>query len=730
MFKLHDEIYSNSEFLKIMQSTQVDCQTTRGKVKYCNIPASFDIETSSFMYGEEKCAIMYIWQFCVNGYVTVGRTWEEFINLLDELSKILGLNADYKHLVIYVHNLSFEFQFMRKWLEWYKVFSLKKRQPLKAVTFNGFEFRCSYLLSGYSLAKVGEELTRYKVNKKVGQLDYKLIRTPITPLTKEELEYCVYDVLVVVAYIQEKIENEGGIIKIPLTKTGYVRNYCREKCLYIPSKTHQRRKNFTDLIKVLTLEPQEYYYLHQAFQGGFTHANYDYVPRQSTQVDRIESDVESRDFTSSYPAVMLSEKFPMSKGKKVYIQNEEQFRRFIKKYCCVFSITMYGVNQKENVHENPISASRCIKSKNFENGKVELSYGISENNGRVYSAEKITMIITEVDFEIYEAFYDIEEIDWESIVMYYYIPGYLPKPLIECVLDFYEKKTTLKDIAGKDVEYMLFKGMLNSIYGMMVTDICRDEIVYNDEWKDSIKADINKEIDSYNKSKKRFLFYPWGIYITAYARRNLFSGILALGEDYIYSDTDSVKFLNSEKHQDYFERYNKLVTQKINNCLSYYGLDISRSRPKTVKGEEKPLGVWDFDGRYKRFKTLGAKRYLVEYDKPKKKYDENGGVHEVKYMITIAGLSKQDGLNYMLKLGDPFKVFNNELNIPAEETGKSTHTYLDWEDGYCEGIVVDYLSRPYHFLERSAIHLEACPFSLSLSDKFAEFLLGIEEGVL
>lgn len=480
-----------------------------------------------------------------------------------------------------------------------------------------------------------------------------------------------------------------------------------------PGKTHQRRASYFNLMKTLTLEPLEYKFLKEAFQGGFTHANYDFVPRESTQVDKIEKDVESEDFTSSYPATILSEKFPMSKGTKVYIQSEEQFRRLIKRYCCVFSITMYGIAQKTDVHETPLSASRCIT-------KNKMSYGMSENNGRVYSADKVTTIITEVDFEIYENFYDIESIEWDSIIMYYYTPAYLPKELIECVLDFYESKTKLKDVSGKEVEYLLSKGMLNAIYGMMVTDICRDEIIYEGEWKNSKPADINKEISRYNKSLKRFLFYPWGIYITAYARRNLFSGIMALGEDYIYSDTDSVKFLHAENHRDYFEWYNELITEKIKRCLEFYDIDVNRASPKTKDGVVKPIGVWDFDGKYKRFKTLGAKRYLVEYYKPKK---------GTPYMLTVAGLSKDNGMRYLAKNGDPFKKFNDTLEIPANETGKMTHTYLDWENCPAEGVITDYLSRQYHFYEKSAVHLEPCPFSMKLSDKFAEFLLGIEEGL-
>ena len=713
MFKFNDDILSNEEFLDEVQKSCPQIVKGRDKIEYYNIPAAFDIETSSFYYNDEKCATMYIWQICVNGYITVGRTWEQFVNLIDNLSSRLECYPEKRHLIIYVHNLAYEFQFMRKWFTWERVFSLSNRKPLKAVMSCGIEFRCSYLLSGYSLAKLGDKLVKYNEKKQVGLLDYSLIRTSSTPIKDFELKYCIYDVRVVTAYIQEKIENEGGITKIPLTKTGYVRNYCREKCLYREGKTHSRNRSYNFLISSLTLEPQEYHYLKQAFQGGFTHANYHYVPRELGCEDKIEYDVTSKDFTSSYPAVILSEKFPMSKGKKVKPKTEESFRKYIKKYCCVFNITMYGVSQKSDVYENPISASRCIEKKN---GEI-LSSGISENNGRVHYADKLTMIITEVDLEIYEKFYDIERIDYETITMYIYEPGFLPKEIIESTLHFYETKTTLKDVEGKEIEYMQGKENLNSIYGMMVTDICRDVITYDGKWSKA-KPDYDGQIDIYNKSKKRFLFYPWGIYITAYARRNLFSGIYALGEDYIYSDTDSVKFLNYQNHMEYFTKYNAQILRKISRCLDFYGIDINRASPKTIEGVPKPIGVWDDDGFYTRFKTLGAKRYMVEYEK-------NG---ELKHKITVAGLGKESGIKWLEEnYDDVFEGFNTEMCIPAGETGKNTHTYLDWDEEPAQGIITDYMGNKCHFYEKSAIHLEECSFDMSLSDKFAKFLMGYQE---
>lgn len=212
---------------------------TNKRIQYYNIPCAFDIETtsitkkSSLLDSDEKYAFMYIWQFSLDGEIFVGRTWEEFKELYKALVEKYQ-TYEYRRLVIYVHNLAFEFQFMRKLFKWSKVFSLDKRKPIQAVTIDGIEFRCSYLLSGFSLEKLGDQLQKYKVTKKVGDLDYSKVRHSGTPLTEKEMGYCVSDVIVVTNYIRECIENDGDITKIPLTKTGYVRNYCRQRCFMKP----------------------------------------------------------------------------------------------------------------------------------------------------------------------------------------------------------------------------------------------------------------------------------------------------------------------------------------------------------------------------------------------------------------------------------------------------------------------------------------------------------------
>ena len=219
------------DFLNQLQSMNIDAVTkmiNKEKIIYANVPAGFDIEVSSFRTEQdEKRACMYIWQFGINGLVTYGRTWKEFTNFMTVLEEVLGLSYWYR-LPIYVHNLQYEFQFIRKHFNWDKVFLLEDRKPAQALT-GGFEFRDSLVLAGgVSLDTVGKNLTKYPVRKLVGNLDYNIVHGPETPLTEYELAYCENDIRVIMSYIQEKIETDGNVAKIPMTNTGYVRNYCRE----------------------------------------------------------------------------------------------------------------------------------------------------------------------------------------------------------------------------------------------------------------------------------------------------------------------------------------------------------------------------------------------------------------------------------------------------------------------------------------------------------------------
>ena len=688
-----------------LEEIEYDTVKTNRKIEYINLEVAFDIETTStYLADGTKSAFMYIWTLGIkdSNHIYFGRTWGEFTDLLGQLQQFYGLNED-RRLIIYIHNLAYEFQFMKDYIEWLEVFSIDERKPIKALSEYGIEFKDSYILSGFNLARLADNLSKHKIQKLQEDFDYDLIRHSGTELTEKEYQYCINDVVIILYYINEQIEIYGDISKIPLTNTGRVRKYVRHECYFTDTNHKKSSKGkffrYKNIMNDLQLDNDVYTMCKRAFMGGFTHANSNYS-------GKVLDDVTSIDFTSSYPAVMLSEQFPMSKAIKTTFTKENDFNWYRDRFALVFDVRFTNLRSKIQF-ENYISESKCY---NVEKPIL--------NNGRIHSAKSLITTITDVDFNIIENVYTWDSMEVSNVYRFY--RGYLPKPIIDSVIKLYEDKTVLKDVEGMEVEYTLSKGMLNSVYGMSVTDVIRDDIIYDGDWRVE-PANAEEQINGYNESLNRFLYYPWGLWITAYARRNLWYGIMSMGDDYIYSDTDSIKFLNYDKHKPFIKWYDELIVRKLKRMCEYYNIDYEKKlKPKTIEGEVKEIGVWDLDGEYSRFKTLGAKRYLVEYK------DSN------KLELTVAGLSKSNGLEYMERVSDydndkVFDMFDDDLYIPAEETGKMTHTYIDTPQEY---VLLDFQGKEGIASARSSVHLEKCDFTLSITREYLNFIENMKKGYI
>ena len=215
--------------------------------KYDNTIYTFDIETTSYiiLYGkqikadeylnlteqEKQDAVfqstMYIWMCGVNDEVYYGRTWEEFRLFLERLEYFGTKEKKY----VYVHNLSYEFQFLRNEFEFDIVFSRKSRKVIRATLKDyNIEFRCSYYLSNVSLDNLSK-VYQLPTPKLVGFLDYETQRCSLTKLTEKELSYCENDCLVVYDYIKFLLNTYDTIKNIPMTSTGFVRKELKEKVI-------------------------------------------------------------------------------------------------------------------------------------------------------------------------------------------------------------------------------------------------------------------------------------------------------------------------------------------------------------------------------------------------------------------------------------------------------------------------------------------------------------------
>lgn len=424
----------------LLQFTKVATHKHRRK-EYLDLICAFDTETTSFRNEGVALGTMYAWMFGINGAVMLGRTWEQLEQFVSALISYFRISDD-RRLLVYVHNLGFDFQFFRKHFEWQEVFAREERTPMYARTTTGIEFRCSYILTNSSLATVGKNLVRYPVQKLVGDLDYSLIRTWATPLTDKEIQYCLNDVLVIMSLLYDRRTAEAeNIAKIPLTQTGYARRLCRNECLY----KHAKAKKYLYLMRDLTLTEEEYRTAKLAFAGGFTHAS-------PYHVGETGHNLASYDFTSSYPAVCVSEMFPMSRGEEVECSEfkcSKDITEMSKMYCLLLIIEFKNL-KAYTAQEYYISDSRCV------------SEGEDVFNGRIASADYLKMAMTDVDWSVISKVYR-----WDSIRVikcWRYKKRYLPTPYVQTILELYKKKTELKGVVGEEENYARAKELLNSLY--------------------------------------------------------------------------------------------------------------------------------------------------------------------------------------------------------------------------------------------------------------------------
>src|SRR5699024_4172099 len=334
-------------------------------------------------------------------------------------------------------------------------------------------------------------LTKHDTKKLTGDLDYSLIRHYGTELTLKEVQYIVNDVQIVLDYINEQRELYGNITRIPITNTRRVRDYVRNHCFYDNNRgtkkaSYGRYTRYTEVMNNLTLTPVTYLKSKKAFQGGYVHANSDVLNKEL-------ADVISYDITSSFPSVMVTEQYPMSEGKEVVFTEDMTYQDYLKEHVLIFDVKFTNLIRKENVYEDYLSESKC----QMEDALI--------NNGRVQGAHKLTTTITNVDLNIINRVYDYDSIQFANV--YAYRKGYLPKAIIESVITLFQNKSTLKGEAGKELEAQLSKELLNSTYGMMVTDVVKNKVEYNnktDSWETNIR-DVEDEIEGYNNKDRRFL---------------------------------------------------------------------------------------------------------------------------------------------------------------------------------------------------------------------------------
>ena len=606
---------------------------TRRKFWYKDIVTAFDIETTRIIEIEQ--AVMYIWQWAFGpDLVVTGRTWDDFRWFIDNLCESI---PDSEKLVVFVHNLSFEFQFLKGIYDFTseEVFALDQRKVLNCSMYDKLEFRCSYLQTNMSLDEFTDKMGAEHRKLSGEEFDYSKIRYPWTPLSERELAYCVNDVVGLVEAMMIQMAHDGdNLYTVPKTSTGYPRRDAK----------HAMREVYHGWIRQQLPTPHLYEMLREAFRGGNTHANRYFA-------NQIVEDVATRDISSDYPNILVNRMFPCGEFYEIGRIPEWRYMELLSHNRAILARVRF-FNLRLRRYDWGCPYIPRDKSRNIIHG--------SYDNGRVLSADHLEITITDVDFKIIEKEYVWDDIDFKDVAYTWY--GYLPEPFRNTIIDYYRRKTELKGVKGRELDYMRAKQKLNSLYGMCAQDPCKTPVVYKDGMLEFDEDANMEELLAKDNRRRQLPCYQTGVWTTAWARDSLERGGIDLiyeqGGYFVYTDTDSVKFRGNVD----FSGYNQKCIED-STASGAYATD--------PKGVTHYMGVFEDEGVAPKFATLGAKKYCYE--------DAEGHIH-----LTVAGVSKRKGAEELERAGGisafkPDFVFNAGGGVEAvyNDFPEITHYQVD-----------------------------------------------------
>ena len=406
---------------------------------------------------------------------------------------------------------------------------------------------------------------------------------------------------------------------------------------------------------------ETYLQLARAFRGGNTHANRFFISDESRD-PYVNYRVNSYDRASSYPDVMCNMLFPLGQWKKAPGTHTEKILQNYteRKRAFLFDAVFYNIRLKNIDWGCPyIPKDKCENLRKLHfNKKHEIGeLGYIGDNGRIISAKEVHITITDVDYWII-----CQEYTWSKLEVYNlkycrYQP--LPRPFVELIQKYYTNKTALKGVETKKWLYNESKSKINSLYGLSAMKSIRAVISYeNGEFIETM-GDPARAMDSIKK--RAFLPYSVGVYVTAWARYWLERAILLIyntpGAHFLYTDTDSVKFSGTV---DFTALNDEIISysKKSNSCAT------------DRKGTVHYMGVFEYEGTYQKFATMGAKKYLYEDEKGIHltvsglvKYNERGEEVSAKELMELGGIPAFRAGTVFSKAGGLEAVYNDEPEV-------------------------------------------------------------------
>lgn len=484
------------------------------------------------------------------------------------------------------------------------------------------------------------------------------------------------------------------------------------------------------------------------FRGGVAKSNARYTSTADYLPHGVQSRVGGMDYTSSYPFVMTAFNYPISRFKEIDPAKLDIDKLRIwyelpdfENYRYIFIVRFYDIETSNDY---------CIESSSKVRGR-----GIVEDNGRIYKADEITVCLTDCDYACYKKFYSWKR--KEVLKIWRAKAGKLPDYLLYPMWEYGRKKQELKHVKGAETEYNLSKAKFNSVYGLTVKQpvyqnyyfdnvvMGRDSYISTESdvlnffgKKNDVQHTVENNVENYHVCEteqiepqdflactSNYILSPfWGIWVCAFARFNLLNMIYYVGagsdwitNDTIYCDTDSLYFLNPDKHNWLFDIWNEYAADRVKKRL-----------PPEYHKSLGTLGQFDnialddtggYSDTFINFKTLGSKRYIKEMQYPKHK----------KIKATIAGLPKGTLENFARRTNqDVYKVFDNLLDFTVYSEDMEIQDKVKLGRKYHDEKMIFFIDGE-KVVEYSSCTLYPTTFTLKMNEIYINHLIAIRQEI-
>lgn len=468
--------------------------------------------------------------------------------------------AQFQNGMIYFHNLKFDGMFIIDWLlnhgyEYVETEGRIGRGTFKALISdmgkfysitvhwnNGFntEFRDSLKKLPMTVREVAKA---FDMEEGKGDLDYEKVRPVGYQPSWEELDYLRRDVAIVARAIAQTHEN--GMSRLTVASDALA----EYKKLITPT-------TFSRIFPTLSEEMDAE--IRRAYRGGFTYADERYK-------GYITGSGLVLDVNSLYPSVMKNALLPY--GEPQYFSGPPQPTD--SHPLTIFSVTLIAKIKPDHIP--------CIQIKGTS------MFAPTEYLREI--EEPTTLMMTNVDFDLYNDHYDIEVLEWGGGWRFNAAVG---------LFDVYIDKWARRKEHSTGGQKTIAKLHLNSLYGKLASNpnvtskipILEDGIVKLKTGKNAVRAPV---------------YTAGGVFITSYARDLTIRAAQENYDTFAYADTDSLHLLQDNV-------------------------------PDTINVHPTEMGAWKLEYKFDSAFYIRAKAYMEHI------YEDGKGNPKRKFETHIAGL--------------------------------------------------------------------------------------------